>query len=99
MQKKTITDTVKYVGVDDKTIDLFESLFLQFIEKEFADSLSETVNVGDRITVTYEPASVRDDRIYTAVDFEWVKELPEQEPPAEEPAEQPETPDTPATAA
>lgn len=55
--------------------------------------------MGDRITVTYEPASVRDDRIYTAVDFEWVKELPEQEPPAEEPAEQPETPDTPATAA
>ena len=28
-----------------------------------------------------------------------VKDLPEQEPPAEEPAEQPETPDTPATAA
>ena len=57
------------------------------------------LNVGDRITVTYEPASVRDDRIYTAVNFEWVKELPEQEPPAEEPEEQPESPDTPATAA
>ncbi len=28
MQKKTITDTVKYVGVDDKTIDLFESQYV-----------------------------------------------------------------------
>ena len=28
MQKITITDTVKYVGVDDKTIDLFESQYV-----------------------------------------------------------------------
>ena len=28
MQKKKITDTVKYVGVDDKTIDLFESQYV-----------------------------------------------------------------------
>ena len=31
-----------------------ESLFLQFIEKEFADSLSETVNVATDLSVVYE---------------------------------------------
>lgn len=33
---------------------MFESLFLQFIEKEFADSLSETVNVATDLSVVYE---------------------------------------------
>ena len=28
MQKKKITDTVKYVGVDDKEMDLFESQYV-----------------------------------------------------------------------
>ena len=83
--------TMYYVTLDDLTA--VYAVSAGAVEKVIL------LNVGDRITVTYEPASVRDDRIYTAVDFEWVKELPEQEPPAEEPAEQPETPDTPATAA
>ena len=83
--------TMYYVTLDDLTAVYVVSAGA--VEKVIL------LNVGDRITVTYEPASVRDDRIYTAVDFEWVKDLPEQEPPAEEPAEQPETPDTPATAA
>ena len=83
--------TMYYVTLDDLTA--VYAVSAGAVEKVIL------LNVGDRITVTYEPASVRDDRIYTAVDFEWVKELPEQEPPAEETAEQPETPDTPATAA
>ena len=83
--------TMYYVTLDDLTA--VYAVSAGAVEKVIL------LNVGDRITVTYEPASVRDDRIYTAVDFEWVKELPEQEPPAEEPAEQPETPDTPAAAA
>ena len=83
--------TMYYVTLDDLTA--VYAVSAGAVEKVIL------LNVGDRITVTYEPASVRDDRIYTAVDFEWVKDLPEQEPPAEEPAEQPETPDTPATAA
>lgn len=83
--------TMYYVTLDDLTA--VYAVSAGAVEKVIL------LNVGDRITVTYEPASVRDDRIYTAVDFEWVKELPGQEPPAEEPAEQPETPDTPATAA
>lgn len=83
--------TMYYVTLDDLTA--VYAVSAGAVEKVIL------LNVGDRITVTYEPASVRDDRIYTAVDFDWVKELPEQEPPAEEPAEQPETPDTPATAA
>ena len=83
--------TMYYVTLDDLTA--VYAVSAGAVEKVIL------LNVGDRITVTYEPASVRDDRIYTAVDFEWVKELPEQEPPAEEPAEQPEPPDTPATAA
>ena len=83
--------TMYYVTLDDLTA--VYAVSAGAVEKVIL------LNVGDRITVTYEPASVRDDRIYTAVDFEWVKELPEQEPPAEEPAEQPETPDTSATAA
>lgn len=33
---------------------MFEDLFLQFIEKEFADSLSETVNVANDLSVVYE---------------------------------------------
>lgn len=33
---------------------MFESLFLQFLEKEFADSLSETVNVANDLSVVYE---------------------------------------------
>lgn len=33
---------------------MFESLFLQFLEKEFADSLSETVNVATDLSVVYE---------------------------------------------
>lgn len=83
--------TMYYVTLDDLTA--VYAVSAGAVEKVIL------LNVGDRITVTYEPDSVRDDRIYTAVDFEWVKELPEQEPPAEEPAEQPEAPDTPATAA
>ena len=83
--------TMYYVTLDDLTA--VYAVSAGAVEKVIL------LNVGDRIIVTYEPASVRDDRIYTAVDFEWVKDLPEQEPPAEEPAEQPETPDTPATAA
>ena len=83
--------TMYYVTLDDLTA--VYAVSAGAVEKVIL------LNVGDRITVTYEPASVRDDRIYTAVDFEWVEDLPEQEPPAEEPAEQPETPDTPATAA
>ena len=83
--------TMYYVTLDDLTA--VYAVSAGAVEKVIL------LNVGDRITVTYEPASVRDDRIYTAVDFEWVKELPEQEPPAEEPSEQPETPYTPATAA
>ena len=83
--------TMYYVTLDDLTA--VYAVSAGAVEKVIL------LNVGDRITVTYEPASVRDDRIYTAVDFEWVKDLPEQEPPAEEPAEQPETPDTSATAA
>ena len=83
--------TMYYVTLDDLTA--VYAVSAGAVEKVIL------LNVGDRITVTYEPASVRDDRIYTAVDFEWVKELPEQEPPAEEPEEQPESPDTPATAA
>ena len=33
---------------------MFESLFLQFLEKEFADSLSKTVNVATDLSVVYE---------------------------------------------
>lgn len=33
---------------------MFEDLFLQFIEKEFSDSLSETVNVTNDLSVLYE---------------------------------------------
>lgn len=33
---------------------MFEDLFLQFIEKEFSDSLSETVNVATDLSVVYE---------------------------------------------
>lgn len=33
---------------------MFEDLFLQFIEKEFSDSLSETVNVTNDLSVVYE---------------------------------------------
>lgn len=33
---------------------MFEDLFLQFIEKEFSDSLSETVNVANDLSVVYE---------------------------------------------
>ena len=35
---------------------MFEDLFLQFIEKEFSDSLSETVNVANDLSVVYEQA-------------------------------------------
>lgn len=49
------------------------------------------LNVGDYIGITYEPSSLRDDRICTANDFEWVTaEKPVE--PTEEP-EQPETED------
>ena len=52
------------------------------------------LNVGDRITITYEPDSMRDDLICTANAFEWtVAEEPT------EPAEEPELPDGPAEAA
>ena len=46
------------------------------------------LNVGDYIGITYEPSSLRDDRICTANDFEWVT-VEEPVEPAEEP-EQPE---------
>lgn len=52
------------------------------------------LNVGDRITITYEPDSMRDDLICTANAFEWAA--------AEEPigpVEEPELPDGPAEAA
>ena len=45
------------------------------------------LNVGDYIGITYEPSSLRDDRICTANDFEWVK--------AEESAESTEEPEQP----
>ena len=52
------------------------------------------LNVGDRITITYEPDSMRDDLICTANAFEWtVAEEPT------EPVEEPELPDGPAEAA
>lgn len=46
------------------------------------------LNVGDYIGITYEPSSLRDDRICTANDFEWV----EAEKPVE-PTEEPEQPE------
>lgn len=46
------------------------------------------LNVGDYIGITYEPSSLRDDRICTANDFEWVTA----EAPVE-PAEEPEQPE------
>ena len=52
------------------------------------------LNVGDRITITYEPDSMRDDLICTATAFEWtVAEEPT------EPAEESELPEGPAEAA
>lgn len=52
------------------------------------------LNVGDRITITYEPDSMRDDLICTANTFEWtVAEEPT------EPAEESELPEGPAEAA
>lgn len=52
------------------------------------------LNVGDRITITYEPDSMRDDLICTANAFEWtVAEEPT------EPAEESELPEDPAEAA
>lgn len=52
------------------------------------------LNVGDRITITYEPDSIRDDLICTANAFEWtVAEEPT------EPAEESELPEGPAEAA
>lgn len=52
------------------------------------------LNVGDRITITYEPDSMRDDFICTANAFEWtVAEEPT------EPAEESELPEGPAEAA
>ena len=52
------------------------------------------LNVGDRITITYEPDSMRDDLICTANAFEWtVAEEPT------EPAEESELPEAPAEAA
>ena len=52
------------------------------------------LNVGDRITITYEPDSLRDDIICTANAFEWtVAEEPT------EPAEESELPEGPAEAA
>ena len=54
------------------------------------------LNVGDYIGITYEPSSLRDDRICTANDFEWVTaEKPVE--PTEEP-EQPEAEDNTETA-
>ena len=52
------------------------------------------LNVGDRITITYEPDSMRDDLIYTANAFEWTAA---EEPT--EPAEESELPEGPAEAA
>lgn len=52
------------------------------------------LNVGDRITVTYEPDSMRDDLICTANAFEWTAA---EEPT--EPAEESELPEGPAEAA
>lgn len=52
------------------------------------------LNVGDRITITYEPDSMRDDLICTANAFEWTVA---QEPT--EPAEESELPEGPAEAA
>ena len=49
------------------------------------------LNVGDYIGITYEPSSLRDDRICTANDFEWVT-AEESVEPTEEP-EQPEAED------
>lgn len=46
------------------------------------------LNVGDYIGITYEPSSLRDDRICTANDFEWVTA----EKPVE-PTEEPEQPE------
>ena len=52
------------------------------------------LNVGDRVTITYEPDSMRDDLICTANAFEWtVAEEPT------EPAEESELPEGPAEAA
>ena len=52
------------------------------------------LNVGDRITITYEPDSMRDDLICTANAFDWAAA----EEPIE-PVEEPELPDGPAEAA
>lgn len=52
------------------------------------------LNVGDRITITYEPDSMRDDLICTANAFDWAAA---EEPT--EPVEEPELPDGPAEAA
>lgn len=52
------------------------------------------LNVGDRITITYEPDSMRDDLICTANAFEWTTA---EEPT--EPAEESELPEGPAEAA
>ncbi len=52
------------------------------------------LNVGDRITITYEPDSMRDDLICTANAFDWAAA---EEPT--EPAEEPELPDAPSEAA
>lgn len=52
------------------------------------------LNVGDRITITYEPDSMRDDLICTANAFEWT--VAEE---ATEPAEESELPEGPAEAA
>ena len=52
------------------------------------------LNVGDRITITYEPDSMRDDFICTANAFDWAAA----EEPIE-PVEEPELPDGPAEAA
>lgn len=52
------------------------------------------LNVGDRITITYEPDSMRDDLICTANAFEW---MVAEEPT--EPAEESELPEGPAEAA
>ena len=52
------------------------------------------LNVGDRITITYEPDSMRDDLICTANAFDWGAA---EEPT--EPVEEPELPDAPSEAA
>ncbi len=52
------------------------------------------LNVGDRITITYEPDSMRDDLICTANAFDWAAA---EEPT--EPVEEPELPDAPSEAA